>query len=80
MLVFWEAVICRQSTGEEGAMQRKSSRNLHGVPLSLLQTLRCTCMGTPQDARQELVGTEDEQFLEESVSLEMGIFFNLKDD
>jgi hypothetical protein len=36
VLVFQPAGICGQSTGEEGAIQRKNSRSLRGGALSLL--------------------------------------------
>lgn len=45
VLVFQVAGICGQRTGEKGTRQRKNSRNLHGVPLSLLQNTKLCVHG-----------------------------------
>lgn len=43
-----------QSSGEEGAMQRKSSRKLHRNPLSLwLNTWLCMCMMSLHEFRNK---------------------------
>lgn len=38
------AGICRQSTGEKGGMWRRSSSNLHGVPLNFGEAVSSACL------------------------------------